>query len=267
MKEYLFTLINDVELPAQKLNLMREYLQAYILKILFEAGFFHDAAFVGGTALRFLYGLPRFSEDLDFSLVPPSQKFAFIKTIEKTKYELEKAGYVVEVRYSEENTVNYAFVKFQDLLFELGVSALKNQKLSIKLEIDTKPPSGAVIENIITNKFFPISFTAYDKASLLSGKIHCLLTRKYTKGRDYFDLGWYLTKWADLEPNYELLKNSLEQTDWQGAMPDKSNWKKLLLEVVSKTDWKIVNKDVKNFLETESDLKIFNQENLIKLLS
>ncbi|OGC14396.1 hypothetical protein A2526_04095 [candidate division WOR-1 bacterium RIFOXYD2_FULL_36_8] len=267
MKEYLFSIIKDVELPNQKLNLMREYLQAYILKILFDAGFFHDAAFVGGTALRFLYNLPRFSEDLDFSLVEPGKKYSFVKTIEKTKYELEKSGYIVEVKYREESTVNYAFVKFQDILFESGVSALKNQKLSVKLEIDTKPPRGAGVDNIITNKFFPISFTAYDKSSLLSGKIHCLLSRKYTKGRDYFDLGWYLTKWADLEPNYELLKNSLKQTNWQGVMPDKSNWKKLLLEVIDKTDWKTVNKDVKNFLETESDLKILNKENIIKLLS
>ncbi|MFH1826659.1 MAG: nucleotidyl transferase AbiEii/AbiGii toxin family protein, partial [bacterium] len=162
MKEYLFELVKDIELPNQKINLAREYLQAYILKTLFEAGFFHEAAFVGGTALRFLYGLPRFSEDLYFSLVKPGKKYPFVKTIEKIKYELEKSGYIVEVKFSEENTVNFAFVKFQDLLFELGVSALKNQKLSIKLEIDTKPPRGAVIENIITNKFFPISFAAYD---------------------------------------------------------------------------------------------------------
>lgn len=260
-------IIKDAERPNQKLNLIREYLQAYILKILFDAGFFHDAAFVGGTALRFLYNLPRFSEDLDFSLVRPGKKYSFVKTIGKTKYELEKSGYVVEVKYNEENTVNYAFVKFQDLLFELGISALKNQKLSIKLEVDTKPPSGAVVDNIITNKFFPISFAAYDKASLLSGKLHCLLSRKYTKGRDFFDLGWYLTRWPNLEPNYELLKKSLEQTNWPGARLDQSNWKKLLLDVVNKTEWKIVNKDVKNFLETETDLKIFNKENLIKLLS
>ena len=146
-----------------------------------------------------------------------------------------------------------------------GVSSIKEQKLSIKIEIDTNPPEGAVLKTNIVNKYFPISFLSYDIASLFAGKLHALLSRKYTKGRDFFDIGWYLSKWKDLSPNIILLQNALKQTGWGKEFPSKANWRDFLYKVIKEADWKKVKQDVENFLERPSDMDIFNQENILKL--
>ncbi len=151
-------------------------------------------------------------------------------------------------------------------MFEAGISPLKSQKFSIKIEIDSKPPEGAILEIQLVNKYFPISFLSYDIKSLFGGKLHALLSRKYAKGRDYFDLGWYLSKWRGIEPNFVLLKNALQQTSWSGELPDKDNWRELIYKVVERVDWKKVKQDVEQFLENPLDLNIFTQENVMRLL-
>jgi hypothetical protein len=117
------------------------------------------------------------------------------------------------------------------------------------------------------NKYFPISFLSYDVPSLFSGKVNALLSRKYTKGRDFFDLGWYLSKWKDLSPNLILLTNGLKQTGWQKEIPSEASWKEFLYAIVKDADWKIVRQDVENFLENPSDLNVFTKENVLALLS
>ena len=117
-------------------------------------------------------------------------------------------------------------------MFEAGISPLKNQKISIKIEIDTNPPSGALYKKTITNKYFPVAFLSYDLPSLFAGKLHAVFSRKYTKGRDFFDIGWYLSKWSDLSPNFLLLKNSLLQTGYDKEIPTNENWHKCLFDVV-----------------------------------
>ncbi len=74
----------------------------------------------------------------------------------------------------------------------------------IKLKVDTNPPAGAKLKTEEENKFFPVAFWAYDISSLFAGKINAILCRNYTKGRDFFDLGWYLSRWKDIEPNMPL---------------------------------------------------------------
>lgn len=111
-----------------------------------------------------------------------------------------------------------------------------------------------------------MAFLSYDLPSLFARKINAILTRKYTKGRDFFDLGWYLSKWKDLTPNIILLHNGLRQTGWKKNIPDEKNWRMYLKKVVEKTDWKKVEKDVINFLENPSDMKIFTQDNILNLL-
>lgn len=265
MKDYILELVSQKEGYNAKLNLMREYLQAYILNIMHNEGVFRSTAFLGGTALRFLYGLPRFSEDLDFSLDGKPQ-ISFSALLKKIVLELESAGYSISSVYNDRKNVNSAFIKFAGLMFEAGISPLKSQNFSVKIEIDNNPPQGASCEVKIVNKYFPISFLSYDVKSLFAGKIHAVLSRKYTKGRDYFDLGWYLTKWQTLQPNFELLANALRQTKWKQAIPDEGTWQQILYEVVDKADWSAVKKDVENFLENQSDLTVFTKENVLGLL-
>jgi len=265
MKDYVLELVSGKEGYNAKLNIMREYLQAYILRVMHDEGVFRSVAFLGGTALRFLHGLPRFSEDLDFSLAQkPQVKFEAL--LKKIMLELSSAGYDTTLSYNDKKAVNSAFIKFSSLMFEAGVSPLKSQKFSIKIEIDNKPPKGAVLETQLVNKYFPISFLSYDIKSLFSGKLHALLSRQYAKGRDYFDLGWYLSRWKGIEPNFTLLKNALKQTGWKGKLPGKDNWRGLIYKVVERVDWKKVKEDVGQFLENPSDLNIFTQENVMQLL-
>jgi predicted nucleotidyltransferase component of viral defense system len=265
MKDYVLELASQREGYNARLNIMREYLQAYILKTMHEEGMFRFAAFLGGTALRFLYGLQRFSEDLDFSAAG-KQPVPFAGLVKKIISELKAAGYDASAVYNEEKTVNSAFVKFSGLMFEAGISALKSQKFSVKIEIDTNPSEGAVFQTQIANKYFPISFLSYDLNSLFAGKVHALLSRKYAKGRDYFDLGWYLSKWKGIEPNFKMLTNALKQTKWSGEFPDRANWKGFVHKVIERTDWQKIRRDTEQFLENPSDLAIFTKENMLGLL-
>ena len=266
MKDYVLELVSKQAGINAKLNIMREYLQAYALKILYAQGFFRSTAFLGGTALRFLYNLPRFSEDLDFSLVT-NMKYLFVDIIRKIKEEFLLAGYDISVSYNDKKSVNHAFLRFAGLMYEAGISPLKSQNLSIKIAVDINPPAGAEVKTDIVNKFFPISFLSYDLPSLFAGKLHALLSRKYTKGRDFFDLGWYLSRWKDISPNFALLENGLLQTGWKGEMPSENNWRDFFYTIVAQADWEKVKKDVENFLENPSDLDIFSQENVLRLLS
>ncbi len=266
MKDYCLELVSKQTSANGKLNVMREYLQAYILKCMHEYGMFRFTAFLGGTALRFLYGLGRYSEDLDFSLARQESGYSFAKSLSQMKKDLIAAGFVVEVTYNDEKVVNHAFFKFSGLLYETGLSPLKSQKFSIKLEIDTNPPQGAGLQTLIINKYFPVSFLAHDLESLFAGKLHAVLSREYVKGRDYFDLGWYLSKWKDLNPNLNLLANALHQTKWKEVVPTKDTWRQVVYKTVYKIDWNTVKKDVENFLENQADLTVFTKENVLGLL-
>lgn len=265
MKDYIIDLVLKQSGHNARLNLLREYLQAYILRVMHDAGAFRSAAFVGGTALRFLYGLPRFSEDLDFSAVN-GPGLPFPGLLKKIKGELALAGYDVAVNYNEEKTVRSAFVKFSGLLSAAGLSGHKEQRLSIKLEIDSNPPGGAGLEVRVVNKYFPVAFQTYDVPSLFAGKMHCVFSRRYVKGRDFFDVGWYLSKWPGLRPNLILLRNALNQTGWKGALPAEDNWRDMLFEKTAGTDWGKVRRDVENFLENPSDREIFAKENILGLI-
>jgi len=265
MRDYVLELVATKTGFNAKLNIMREYLQACILRIMHDNGVFRSTAFLGGTALRFLYNLPRFSEDLDFSLTENKQ-YTFVDLVIKIKQELKLAGYDISVSYNDEKIVRYAMVKFTKLMYEAGISPHKEQKFSIKIEVDTNPPEGAGLKTDIVNKYFPISFLSYDIPSLFSGKLHALLSRKYTKGRDFFDFGWYLSQWKDISPNINLLQNALKQTGWAGEMPLEHTWRDFFYRVVKAADWQKVEQDVENFLENPSDMNIFTKKNVLSLI-
>ena len=267
MKDYVVELVSRQSGLNAKMNTMREYLQAYALRIMHDEGAFRTTVFLGGTALRFLYNLPRFSEDLDFSFTNKGKKtYGFVDLISKLKQEFILAGYIVSVTYNDEKAVQSAFVKFDNLLFETGLSPHKDQKISIKIEIDTNPPDGAGFKTDIVNKYFPISFLSYDLSSLFAGKMNALLSRKYTKGRDFFDLAWYLSRWKDISPNITLLQNGLRQAGWNKEFPAEDNWRVFLRAIVEQADWKKVTQDVEKFLENPRDMEIFSKENILRLL-
>lgn len=264
MKDYVVSLARRETLADQKRNILREYLQSYVLSLAQKNGLFQSWAFVGGTALRFLYDLPRFSEDLDFSLEKSCDK-DFKDVLTYFKKELTAAGYCVDVVYHDQKTVQSAMLKFEGLLYEAGLSPLKDQKLSIKIDIDTKPPSGAGVVTKIVNKYMPLAFLSYDIPSLFAGKVHALLSRAYTKGRDFYDVFWYLSKFKGLAPNMIFLQNALRQTGWEQDIPGGDDWKDCVRHLVEKADWNAVSRDVAPFLERAGDMDIFTKENILIL--
>lgn len=264
MKEEALTLIRGLSNPTDKLNLLREYMQAMVLRSLHESEAFVNLAFVGGTALRFVHRLPRFSEDLDFAL-EAGDGYQPQDWMKKVKSDLQFAGFQTAVTWNDRTTVHKSWVKVAGLLKEAGLSGQTDQNLSIKLEIDTRPPPGAISERGIVNRHALLALRTYNLSSLMAGKVHALLTRKYAKGRDWYDLVWYRGRRPPVEPNMEQLQQALNQTQGKGAF-DAQNWKSEVIAKVRMLDCATLISDVKNFLEHPEDATLLTEENICAVL-
>jgi len=266
MKDYLRQILSGIDNPILVRCVAREYVQARVLQSLQDRGVFNTWVFQGGTALRFLYSMPRFSEDLDFALVEPGLPVNFRDNIVIAGRVFEAEDYDVGMRISDNRTVKSAFVNLKGLLFELGLSTHSSETLSIKVEVDSNPPAGAKTVSTIVRRHVILNLQHYDKASLFAGKLHAFLARRYVKGRDIYDLVWYLSDRTWPAPNLELLNNALAQTGWRGPPVTAENWRQLIARQVERLDWKQVVADVEPFLERPSDCALLTRQNLTSLL-
>jgi predicted nucleotidyltransferase component of viral defense system len=266
MKAFIETLIRDVADPIAGRNLVREYLQARILESLQRAGAMVSLAFHGGSALRFLYAIPRYSEDLDFALERPAANYDFRAYLRAIQDEFVKEGYEVRIKLNDKKTVNAAFVRFNHLLYEFRLSPQREEVLAVKIEVDTNPPAGARMDTTMVRRYITLRLQHHDRASLLAGKLHAVFHRRYVKGRDLYDLMWYLSDPVWPNPNLTLLQNALRQTGWDGPVPDEDNWRDILCERLGKIDWKRSVVDVKPFLERANDVDLLTRENFEKLM-
>jgi predicted nucleotidyltransferase component of viral defense system len=266
VKEYLRQLTAQADNDLVRGCLVREYLQARVLESLQDEGVFQRWAFVGGTALRFLFAIPRFSEDLDFSMLAPEHDPGFKTALVVLKRVFEREGYRVDVKVSEHKTVATAWVKFPGLPYELGLSPRATQTLSIKVELDKNPPVGARIETSIVRRHVTLNICHHDKSSLLAGKLHAILNRPWNKGRDLYDLAWYLADRTWPAPNLGLLNSALAQTAWKGAIMTAATWREEIRKRMNLLDWEGARADVRPFLERERDLDLVSKEVLSKLL-
>ena len=266
MKDYLRQILRDVDNPVLARCRVREYLQARLLQTFQDHYAFGTWAFVGGTALRFLFGLPRFSEDLDFSLIESGAEDRFRALLMAAKNTFVKEGYRVTVKLKDDKTVKSAFLRFSGLLYELGLSPLAAENLAIKVETDTNPPAGAEVATTTVRRHVIVNVQHYDRASLLAGKLHAVLTRKYTKGRDLYDLLWYFSDRTWPAPNLDLLNNALQQTGWVGPTLNESNWRPVLQQRLETLDWKAVADDVRPFLERPTEESLLSCGHLKTLI-
>ena len=266
MKEQIKQIIAESPDKWRARNLVREYCQARILQFLQEKGAFRSWIFHGGTALRFLHMLPRYSEDLDFALAGPATKMDFAGIIAGVGAAFEAEAYGVKVNINDVRTVKSAFIGFPGLFYELGLSPRTSETLSIKIELDSHPPSGGKTETSVFRRFMLLNILHYDKASFLSGKLHAILARPYVKGRDLYDLFWYLSDRLWPKPNIQFLDSALKQTQWSGPEITESNWASLVAARIDDIDWKKAVKDVRPFIERSSDLDLMTKENVIRLL-
>ncbi len=190
-------------IPANYRRNLTEYLQSEVLSALYESKYGRFFSFMGGTCLRFVHNIDRFSEDLDFDLIhekPDMEEVAGY--IEK---KLRELGFLAETRLKKRRNIFVIFVKFSEVMKEMGISLMANQKLTIKFEADPDPPKKIEIESkeILTyGKTFNLLCNTLE--TLFAQKIIAVSFRPFQKGRDFYDLVWFLLQ-KDVEPNYKLL--------------------------------------------------------------
>jgi hypothetical protein len=162
--------------------------------------------------------------------------------------------------------VHHAFVRFPGLLYDLDLSPHRDQTFSAKIEVDTKPPAGAGLRTTVVRRHVTLQLQHHDRASLLAGKLHAVLQRPYLKGRDVYDLLWYLSDPGWPPPNLALLNNALGQTGWAGPSPTEDNWRGLVRDRLQRESWGQVVADVRPFLEPSADLDLLTRDNLFRVL-
>ncbi len=236
-------------------NVLQELMQHYVLASLSRAGLFAESIFHGGTCLRIVNGINRFSEDLDFLLKRADPDFRWQGYLEAVRKDCAQEGIAFEVQDKAEaaTAVRKAFLKTDSigklLTLELPFERHHARKLRIKLEIDTNPPTGsAFTTSYIT---FPVTapLTTQTLESSFALKLHALLCRSYVKGRDWYDFVWYVAR--KTQPTLNLLGKALcQQGPWAGQEIDVTPaWLLKNLETtIRRIDWVTARQDVQRFL-------------------
>ncbi len=253
--------------PLEEEQVIKEIIQEIALYALWRADFFEVAAFQGGTSLRILHKLPRFSEDLDFILKTPDSDFEWSDYLKKLLEYFEEFGLKTEVvdKSRMERNLKMAVLKDNSIANQLNLSFFRgreDQKQKIKLEIDVNPPEGSAFEYKYLD--FPADYEVchQDLSSNFALKLHALLCRPYLKGRDWYDFSWYVKQ--KIKPNLTLLESALYQYGpWKDKdlVLDKVWLKKALLEKILTIDWKEAIVDVERFLSTaeKEGLKLWSE--------
>ena len=259
---------------------LREIVQEIVLLGLYDAGFFKHAAFYGGTALRILHHLPRFSEDLDFSLLESNPEFNLKPYKDAIIATLKAFGFDVTIEIKEKNNssaIASAFVKGNTIEHFININAPKDitskihkdQAVKIKLEIDTNPPLDFETANVIRLTPRPFSINAFTLGSLYAGKMHAILCRAWSnraKGRDWYDLVWYIAN--DVALDVKHLKARLSQSckyleDNEIKIPkelSKQNIKELLLQRIKSLDVAKAKNDVQPFIKDMREIELWSKE-------
>ncbi|MFQ5677540.1 MAG: nucleotidyl transferase AbiEii/AbiGii toxin family protein [bacterium] len=253
MRDLLLTQLASLTSTQDKRNRLRRSLQVVLLKILHESPAGGALAFTGGTALHFLYELPRFSEDLDFSLVRRDRYSPDALTVH-LQGTLAQLALPAEVKSGATKTVHNISIRFPELLADAAITSNKKEKMPIRLEIDTRPPAGWDTQISLISDLFTIPILHFDLPSSFATKLHACLFRRYAKGRDFYDLMWYLGK--KVPPNLKVLNHAIEQTEEDRVKIDPPRLKILLLERLDRLDISRLRQDVAPFLQRseEADL-------------
>src|SRR3989338_6154453 len=253
--------------PEEEENAYKEVLQELALYALSTTDFFAHASFQGGTALRILYQLPRFSEDLDFILNKSNKNFSWEKYIHQVNNAFELFDIHPEIidRSKADQSIKKLFLKDNSIgkIIKLTFPAHSQKKFLIKFEIDTNPPSGSTSE--IKFLEFPLdySITSQDLSSNFSGKCHALLCRAYMKGRDWFDFSWYVSN--KISPNFKFLESAiLQQGPWknQKIQVTKKWLTDELANKIKSIDWTSAKAEVERFANDpdRDSLRLWNAD-------
>ncbi len=259
---------------SEKKNAIKEVLQEVILAGLSKTDFFTQAAFYGGTALRIFYGMERFSEDLDFTLLTTSNTFDINKYLKPVSEIVKSLGLHFEVSRKEKtkkSTIESAFIKgdtketlitiYPELINQNQIT--HNEKIIIKFEVDVNPPLYANTEIKYRLLPFPYQVRVYDQSSLFAGKIHAVLARSWknrVKGRDLYDYIHYLS--LNTKVNLKHLESRLKQTKTisESTHLDKDLLVKMLEEKFNSIDYESAKMDVRPFIKDDSNLSLWGSD-------
>lgn len=255
-------------------NALKEIIQEIALLGLWRSKFFERAAFYGGTALRIFYGMERFSEDLDFSLLAPDKRFDIGKYCDFVRSELEGFGFTVEVRRKEkiaQTAVQSAFIKTGTvnnlIIIRTPEQIVKrvpvNRVIKIKMEVDVDPPAGFETEAKFLLQPIPFSVIVYKLPDLFAGKLHAVLCREWrsrVKGRDWYDLVWYIGREAKVSLSH--LEQRMRQTGHlkDGPPLNKERLIEMLDERIDTIDITSAKKDVLPMLKDASSVDVWSKE-------
>lgn len=254
------------------LSALREIMQEITLAGLSRTDFFEKAAFYGGTALRIFYGLDRYSEDLDFSLLKPDSNFSIEPYFKAILNEFRSLGLTVsikEIKKTKQTAIDSAFLKAEsiwqeivllDIIKETGVRS--NKSLKIKVEVDRQPPLYFTTEENLLLRPFSFYVKCFTESNLFAGKMHAILFRKWqnrVKGRDWYDLEWYVKKGIPLDVNH-FLARAKETNDWQDNNISNDQIIELLDSKIKSVSFSSIKKDVVRFIQNDDVLNIWSPE-------
>jgi hypothetical protein len=256
------------------LRALREIIQEVALLGLWRAKFFDRAAFYGGTALRILHGLDRFSEDLDFSLLAPDERFDLAGYAAALEGELRGFGFDVRAEKLDKavtSAVQSAFLKTEtkggllliETAEEIAGAIPRGRLLKIRLEVDTDPPPGFTTETRYLLLPIPFAVRVYSPPDLFAGKMHAVLCRRWktrVKGRDWYDLVWYAAHLPGL--NLVHLEQRMRQTgDWKGRNPlSEASFRTMLDEAIARLDVAQARREVEPFVADARSLEVWSRD-------
>lgn len=253
---------------------LREIMQELALLGLWRTKFFEHAAFYGGTALRILHGLDRYSEDLDFSLMKPDPSFSLKPYGDGLRRELTSFGFEVDFEWREKalkSRIESAFLKANTLrqliIIQADAAVLGAQhgreQLKVKLEIDTDPPGGFTTVSRPLLVPIPFAVNVYSLPDLFAGKMHAILCRKWksrVKGRDWYDLVWYLGRHPELRLSH-LEQRMCQSGDWTPERPmDRDALMAALRGRIDALDVNQARDEVRRFVRDRAALEIWSKE-------
>jgi predicted nucleotidyltransferase component of viral defense system len=253
---------------------LREILQEIALLGLWRSKFFEHAAFYGGTALRILHGIDRFSDDLDFSLLHPSSRFDLSRYSAALQTEIRSFGFEVRVVTKEKearSAIQSAFLKADTLkqfvIIEAGQEIIRElprgQILKIKIEVDTDPPPGFETETRFLLHPIPFSVRTYVLPDLFAGKMHAILCRRWksrVKGRDWYDLVWYTANHSRLHLLHleQRMRQSGDLKKDESLTQDRFH--KLLDNAIAGLDVAQAEREVEPFIKNVDSLSVWSRE-------
>jgi predicted nucleotidyltransferase component of viral defense system len=253
---------------------LREILHEIALLGLWRSKFFEKAAFYGGTALRILYGMDRYSEDLDFSLVRPMPDFDMARYSDALQKEIRSFGFEVAMTKREKSAVSpvqSTFLKVDTLKNLMIIKTTEDitrqiprgQVLKIKIEIDTDPPPGFETETRFLLQPIPFSVRAFVLPDMFAGKMHAILCRQWksrVKGRDWYDLVWYAATYPQLHLSH--LEQRMIQSGHLKPGQDltREKFMAFMSNAIKKLDVSQARKEVEPFVKNPEALKVWSKE-------